>query len=58
MICRQALSNFERCVKTGGLLLIDHRNYDYAIETGRTPTQCVYYNVMKIQFLIKLMRTK
>ncbi|XP_033207806.1 glycine N-methyltransferase [Belonocnema kinseyi] len=49
---RQALSNFERCVKTGGLLLIDHRNYDYAIETGRTPTQCVYYNSKHLQQII------
>ncbi|XP_015587723.1 glycine N-methyltransferase [Cephus cinctus] len=41
---RQALSNFERCVKPGGLLLIDHRNYDYMIETGQTPSKCIYYN--------------
>lgn len=46
---RQALSNFERCVKTGGLLLIDHRNYDDAIETGKTPTQSVYYNSKHLQ---------
>ncbi|KAJ8684146.1 hypothetical protein QAD02_019938 [Eretmocerus hayati] len=41
---RQALSNFESCVKPGGLLLIDHRNYDYTIKTGQTPSQCIYYN--------------
>ncbi|NP_001153433.1 glycine N-methyltransferase-like [Nasonia vitripennis] len=41
---KQALSNFERCVKPGGLLLIDHRNYDYVIRTGQTPTHCIYYN--------------
>lgn len=41
---RQALLNFERCVKPGGLLLIDHRNYDYIIETGNLPPKCIYYN--------------
>ncbi|XP_076634032.1 glycine N-methyltransferase [Colletes latitarsis] len=41
---RQALLNFERCVKSGGLLLIDHRNYDYIIETGDIPPKCIYYN--------------
>ncbi|XP_032682054.1 glycine N-methyltransferase [Odontomachus brunneus] len=41
---RQAFSNFERCVKPGGLLLIDHRNYDYIIRTGQTPPKCIYYN--------------
>jgi len=39
-----ALKNFERCVKPGGLLLIDHRNYDHVIKTGMTPTKCIYYN--------------
>ncbi|KAK9300971.1 hypothetical protein QLX08_006470 [Tetragonisca angustula] len=41
---RQALRNFERCVKPGGLLLIDHRNYDDIIETGNIPSKCIYYN--------------
>lgn len=41
---KQAFANFERCVKPGGLLLIDHRNYDYIIETGQTPQKCIYYN--------------
>lgn len=41
---RQALLNFERCVKPGGLLLIDHRNYDYIIDTGNIPAKCIYYN--------------
>lgn len=42
---KQAIANFQRCLKPGGLLLIDHRNYDYIIETGQTPTNCIYYNV-------------
>lgn len=42
---KQAINNFNRCLKPGGLLLIDHRNYDYIIETGLAPTNCIYYNV-------------
>lgn len=42
---RAALKNFERCVKPGGLLLIDHRNYDHIVSTGQTPAKCIYYNV-------------
>ncbi|XP_008203954.1 glycine N-methyltransferase isoform X2 [Nasonia vitripennis] len=41
---KQALANFERCVKPGGLLLIDHRNYQSIIEKGQAPIQCMYYN--------------
>ncbi|XP_014208981.1 glycine N-methyltransferase [Copidosoma floridanum] len=41
---KRALSNFERCVKPGGLLMIDHRNYDYIINKGSAPTQSMYYN--------------
>ncbi|XP_021935788.1 glycine N-methyltransferase isoform X2 [Zootermopsis nevadensis] len=41
---RLALKNFERCVKPGGLLLIDHRNYDHILDSGYTPSKCIYYN--------------
>jgi len=41
---KQAISNFERCVKPGGLMLIDHRNYDHIISSGETPSKCIYYN--------------
>ncbi|XP_017786181.1 PREDICTED: glycine N-methyltransferase isoform X2 [Nicrophorus vespilloides] len=41
---KQALSNFEKCVKPGGLLLIDHRNYDHIVYSGQTPSKCIYYN--------------
>ncbi|GLV36039.1 Glycine N-methyltransferase [Carabus blaptoides fortunei] len=41
---KTALNNFERCVKPGGVLLIDHRNYDHIISTGQTPAKCIYYN--------------
>jgi len=41
---KQAIRNFEKCVKPGGLLLIDHRNYDHIIDSGYTPSKCIYYN--------------
>ncbi|KAJ8956184.1 hypothetical protein NQ318_020736 [Aromia moschata] len=41
---KQALRNFEKCVKPGGLLLIDHRNYDNIIDSGNTASKCIYYN--------------
>ncbi|XP_047099307.1 glycine N-methyltransferase-like [Schistocerca piceifrons] len=41
---KKALENFKKCVKRGGLLLIDHRNYDDVLETGKTPKHCLYYN--------------
>lgn len=41
---KQAIRNFEKCVKPGGMLLIDHRNYDNIMETGSTPSKCIYYN--------------
>lgn len=42
---KQAIRNFEKCVKPGGLLLIDHRNYDNIMDTGATPSKSIYYNV-------------
>ncbi|XP_050299862.1 glycine N-methyltransferase [Anthonomus grandis grandis] len=41
---KQALRNFEKCVKPGGILLIDHRNYDNIIDSGKTAIKSVYYN--------------
>lgn len=40
-----AIQNFARCVRPGGLLLIDHRNYDNIMDTGSTPAKSIYYNV-------------
>lgn len=39
------MKNFEQCVRPGGMLLIDHRNYDYIIDKGATPAHSIYYNV-------------
>lgn len=41
---KQALRNFEKCIKPGGFLLIDHRNYDSIIDSGNTAAKSIYYN--------------
>jgi len=41
---RTAISNFASCVKPGGLLLIDHRNYDFILKNCATPAKNIYYN--------------
>ena len=42
---RRALSNFWALVRPGGLLLVDHRNYDGILETGVFPSSNIYYDV-------------
>jgi glycine N-methyltransferase len=42
---RQSISNFMELVKPGGILVIDHRNYDEIIRSGAVPANNVYYNV-------------
>ena len=44
---KQAIKNFEKCLRPGGLLFIDHRNYDSIMETGSAPSKSIYYNVSK-----------
>jgi len=39
-----ALKNFAKCVRPGGIFIIDHRNYDYILDTGKTPSKNIYYN--------------
>lgn len=41
---KQAIANFEKCLRPGGLLFIDHRNYDSIMETGTAPSKSIYYN--------------
>ncbi|XP_037072019.1 glycine N-methyltransferase-like [Pollicipes pollicipes] len=41
---RIALRNFASLVKPGGILLIDHRNYDFILDNGRAPSRNIYYN--------------
>ena len=40
----QAIRTFEKCLKPGGIMLIDHRNFDNILETGSTPAKNLYYN--------------
>ncbi|CAH0668699.1 unnamed protein product [Spodoptera exigua] len=41
---KMCLRNFAKCLKPGGLLFIDHRNYDAIIDSGATPGHSIYYN--------------
>ena len=52
LLHKQAIKNFEKCLKPGGMLLIDHRNYDNILETGSTPAKSIYYNVSKVLKLL------
>ena len=42
---RTAITNFYELLKPGGILVIDHRNYDYILEHGAAPTKNIYYSV-------------
>jgi glycine N-methyltransferase len=41
---RQAIGNFKSLLKPGGILVIDHRNYDEILSSGQVPAKNVYYN--------------
>lgn len=41
---KQAIRNFEKCLKPGGILCIDHRNYDSICSGGSAPSKSIYYN--------------
>lgn len=44
---KQALKNIASMVRPGGILVIDHRNYDYILETGCAPPgKNIYYKVL------------
>lgn len=40
---RSALKNFKKVLKPGGILVVDHRNFDAALDTGVVPSKNVYY---------------
>jgi len=48
---RRALSNFWALVRPGGLLVIDHRNYDSILDTGVFPSSNIYYDVRRLILL-------
>lgn len=41
---RLALKNFADFLRPGGIMIIDHRNYDAILDTGRAPVQNIYYH--------------
>ena len=36
-------------LKPGGILIIDHRNYDYILKNGQAPKKNIYYNSQNIK---------
>ena len=42
---KQVLRNYRAMLKPGGVLIIDHRNFDEVIKTGVFPSSNIYYNV-------------
>lgn len=48
-----ALRNIASMVRPGGIFIIDHRNYDYILETGRAPQgKNIYYKVLKLEVTV------
>ena len=41
-----AIQNFYDCLKPGGVLVIDHRNYDHICAGGKAPMKNIYYQVI------------
>lgn len=41
---KTCFKNFEAMLKPGGILVIDHRNYDYILKHGKAPQKNIYYN--------------
>lgn len=41
---KKAMKNFANLLKPGGVMIIDHRNYDAILDTGRAPKHNIYYN--------------
>lgn len=42
----QAIENFFDCLRPGGILVIDHRNYDYIVAGNKAPMKNIYYKVI------------
>lgn len=40
-----AIGNFKSMLRPGGILLIDHRNYDHIVNGGKAPMKNIYYQV-------------
>lgn len=46
---RRSIENFYSMLKPGGILVIDHRNYDYILKNGSAPSKNIYYNSSHIK---------
>lgn len=46
---KRCIRNFHEMLKPGGILIIDHRNYDYILKHGKSPNKNMYYNSQYIQ---------
>merc|ERR1712179_372912 len=46
---KTCFKNFASMLKPGGILIIDHRNYDYILKHGRAPKKNIYYNSKHIR---------
>lgn len=38
-----AITNFREMLRPGGILIIDHRNFDYIVANGKSPSKNIYY---------------
>ena len=45
-----ALKQFHNLLKAGGILIIDHRNYDYILDHGKAPSHNIYYDVCLLHY--------
>ena len=41
----QAIQNFYDFLRPGGILIIDHRNYDHIVAGNKAPMKNIYYQV-------------
>ncbi|CAB3222694.1 unnamed protein product [Arctia plantaginis] len=48
------LKNFNKCLKPGGLLFIDHRNFDDILNGGSVPNHSIYYDWHQIKSTVML----
>ena len=48
---RTAITNFYDLLRPGGILLIDHRNYDAIVKGHKAPMKNIYYQVNSSQII-------
>merc|ERR1711963_1297608 len=46
---KTCIQNMYDMFKPGGILIIDHRNYDYILKNGKSPKKNIYYNSQNIK---------